>query len=258
MKVERAREAIDKGDISDAHEHLDLLLSIAPNNIEALKLKALLLNSEGKFSAEKDIWQKVHEVDNEDPDGISFLHRQQKEDRELFCFTDKLPAGRRFLAYPKSVAAATMLGFIGCMLFFFITHLGKTYPFLATKTAVITLFVVCVVLPWVLIIYRYLTGLMYVVITKQDIGFKSRLRYLNYHWKDISNVYIAYQHESNILKLIVLPKDKSAPVIKIDMTEGISPLCAKTYMIEEIKKCAGKVENKRYETLKLDREYIAF
>lgn len=242
-----------RGDVAGAHEHLDMLLSIAPSNIEALKLKAALLRVEGDYEVEYELWQRVHDLDSNDGDSVSYMLRRQREEREFCYFTDALPTGRKFLAYPKSVAAATVIGFLGCMFFLALSYMIGAKSFFSNKAVVLTLFFLCVIVPWMLIVYRYLTSLVYIVVTDEEIGIKSRLRYLRLRWQDISKVYLAHNHGANLLDVVIFPVDKLQPMIKINVTDGISSLCAKTFLIAEIKKCA-KLESMAYEKLQQDRE----
>lgn len=242
MRVERIKKIIATGNLDLAHNELDTILDLGPSNIKALKLKASLLGAQGKFEEEKRIWVKVHDLDAEDLDSIRFLQRKQLEDREFFYFTDELPAGRKFLAYPKSVAVASLLGLLGCLFFFLLTHLATSYPLLATKGAVLTAFVCCIITPWVLIIYRYLTGLLFVVVTVDSIRIKSRLRSLEYRWEELSRVCLAHHRDQHMdrLLLVIVPRNSSAPAVKIDMSDSGSTLCARSYLIAEITKfCTG-------------------
>lgn len=253
MRVDKAKEAVMQGDIAGAHEYLDMLLGIAPSNIEALKLKAALLRLEGKHEVEHELWRRVHDLDSNDRDSLSYMLRRQREERELCYFTDTLPTGRKFLAYPKSVAAATVIGFLGSMFFLLLSYAVGTQKFFSNKTFVLVLFCLCVIVPWLLIIYRYLTSLVYIAVTDKEIGIRSRLRYLKMRWQDISKVYLAHNHDSSSLDVVIIPMDKLHPIIKINVTDGISSLCAKTFLIAEIKKCT-EMEFTPYEKIQLDKD----
>lgn len=253
MRVDQAKEAVQRGNVAAAHEHLDMLLSIAPSNIEALKLKAALLRLEGNYEVEHELWRQVHDLDSSDNDSLSYMLRRQREEREFCYFTDVLPTGRKFLAYPKSVAEATVVGFFGCMLFLILSYAIGAQKFFANQALVLVLFILCVIVPWLLIIYRYLTSLVYVAVTDEAIGIKSRLRYLDLRWQDISKVYLTHSHDSSSLDVVILPTDKLQPMVKINVTDGISSLCAKTFLIAEIKKYA-QLESLAYEKLQLDRD----
>lgn len=253
MRVEKAKEAVASGDIAGANDHLDMLLSIAPSNIEALKLKAHLLRLTGDYEVEHALWERVHELDSNDLDSLTYMLRRKREEREFCYFTDTLPTGRKFLAYPKSVASATVLGFLGCMCFLILSYTVGAQKFFANKTFVLTLFSLFVIAPWLLIIYRYLTSLVYVAVTDTEIGIKSRLRYLALRWQDVSKIYLAHNQQTHSQKVIILPLNKLQPMIKINVSDGISSLCAKTYLVAEIRKFT-QLESRPDDKLQLDRD----
>ena len=146
MRVENIKKIVADGDLEQAQEALDTLLELGPNNVEALKLQAALLRAQGKFEAEKQIWIRMHDLDAEDIDTRRFLHRKQIEEREFFYFTDELPSGRRFLAYPKKMAIASLIGLFGCLLFLIISHLVRVHTVLAGREIILFAFAfLCVV-----------------------------------------------------------------------------------------------------------------
>ena len=261
MRVEKIKKIIDDGDLERATAELDSLLAIGPSNIEALKLKAGLSAVQGHFVAERETWLKINQLDEHDLDSIRFLQRQQLEEREYLYFTDELPAGRRFLAYPKSMAIASLVGLGGCMMFFIITQLAKTYGVLAGNSVVLATFILCVVSPWVLIIYRYLTSIVSIAVTGDTLIISSRLRSIVYRWEDLARICLARQQQPDPaqLSLVLLPKDRESPVVKVDLSHGTSSMCAKSYLIDEIAKMFTNLERTSYQSLKInDRQLVTY
>src|SRR4051812_29827081 len=116
LHVKQIRAVIEAGEADQAHQALDQLLALGPNNTDALKLRASLLEHEGRFAAEAKIWEKIAVIDREDADAVAFLLRRQLEDREHFYFTDDVPGGgRRFMAYPRRLINHSALGLAGCV-----------------------------------------------------------------------------------------------------------------------------------------------
>ena len=261
MRVENIKRIVADGDLEQAQEALDMLLELGPNNVEALKLQAALLKAQGKFDAERQIWVRVHELDAEDLDTLRFLQKKRLEEREFFYFTDELPGGRRFLAYPKKMAIASLIGLLGCLLFLVISRLVHTHTLLAGREIVLFTFVICVLLPWVLIIHRFLTGLVSIAVTASDIRIKSRLQTLTYRWEELCQVCLAHQRRAarEQLLLIIVPHRATLPVVKIDLSDGSSSLCARSYLIVEINRFCRKLEHTSSEQLQLgDRKLLAF
>ena len=260
MRVEKIKKIIDDGDLERATTELDSLLAIGPSNIEALKLKASLSAVQGHFAAERETWVKINQLDEHDLDSLRFLQRQQLEDREYLYFTDELPAGRRFLAYPKSMAMASLVGLGGCVMFFVTTQLAKTYSILANNSVVLATFTLCVISPWILIIYRYLTSIVSIAVTDDTLRISSRLRTIVYRWEDLARICLAH-HQLDIaqLSLVLLPKDRNLPVVQIDLSHGTSSMCAKSYLIAEIAKMFANLERISYQSLNInDRQPVTY
>jgi tetratricopeptide (TPR) repeat protein len=60
--VTSIKKIIESGDREEAQQAIDNLLELGPNNLEALKLKAMLYSSEGRFSEEAQVWHRVLQV----------------------------------------------------------------------------------------------------------------------------------------------------------------------------------------------------
>jgi len=94
--------------LPEAQDALDNLLSLAPKNTEALKLKGQIYSQEGRLLEEAKIWEQIFRFDNEDDDALIFFQQRQIEEREsYYYFTDPLPdGGRGFLAHPIAASLA--------------------------------------------------------------------------------------------------------------------------------------------------------
>ncbi len=253
MRVEKIKRIVADGDLERAQEALDTLLDLGPNNVEALKLQAALLKIQGKLDDERQLWVRIHELDADDLDTLRFLQKKQVEEREFFYFTDELPEGRRFLAYPKKMAVASLIGLFGCTLFLVIAHSVRMHLPLGGQGIVLLTFAVCVLLPWVLIIHRFLTGLVSIAVTAADIRIKSRWQTLAYRWDELHQVCLAHQHDAarEQLLLIIVPRRAALPAIEVDLSDGSSSLCARSYLIAEIKRACHKLEHTPREQLHL-------
>ena len=91
MHVEKIEELVDQGKANEAFEALDQLLSLGPSNTSALKLKANIYESQGKFEEEFTVWTKIIEIDPEDVDAATF-------------FSTASPRGKRALLLHRSAA----------------------------------------------------------------------------------------------------------------------------------------------------------
>ena len=93
--VKDIRILFEQGQQDEAFDAIDQLLSLGPNNLDALKLKALILSNRGQYREEAKLWEQIIELDNEDADAIYYFHKRYIEEREKFYFTDEIPTGGR-------------------------------------------------------------------------------------------------------------------------------------------------------------------
>jgi len=250
--VTAIRKIIDDGQIPEAYSAIDNLLSLGPHNLEALKLKALLYHSEGRFMEEAEVWFKVLEVDKEDEDAIGFLIRQQTEDREHYYFTDDLPGGdRRFMAYPRALVSTSAIGLFGCVSFLALSRLADKYPVLGEAKVMLLNFMVLVITPWLGIVYAYMRSIKSVTIGAKGIEISTRLQAIRHPWTDLAKVYLA--HTSNPkepdLALVLVPKDTAARAIFIDLSASSSSLRARSYFLRELAKHSKSLCRKTFEQI---------
>ena len=76
MHVKQITEIIDAGGTAEAHLALDQLLALGPKNTAALKLRARLLEMDGRFSEEAQVWDRIGTIDREDEVAVAYLFRR--------------------------------------------------------------------------------------------------------------------------------------------------------------------------------------
>lgn len=237
--VNAIRKDIESGSTVEAHDALDNLLALGPNNTEALKLRALLLHAEGRFRDEAKVWENIIDIDNEDEDAISYYQNQQLEDRELFYFTEDLPhGGRRYLAYPRAVLTTTMFAFMGSMSFWFIQAKVELLPKAQQLPVIYTAFVFTVLIPMVVWLYQFFKALKYIDITEKGLTIRTQLRSVEVEWGDVVHACLRFNPDPNTpdLNLSIIQKDKEKPHIIVDMNESSSSVRARTYLLAEIER----------------------
>jgi tetratricopeptide (TPR) repeat protein len=245
---------IAKGDTQEAYSALDNLLALGPNNIEALKLQAMLYNAEGRYTEETTVWHKVLTIDNEDIDAITFMLKLQNEDREHYYFTDDLTGGaRRYMAYPRTLVTTSMIGLFGCMSFLTLSRLAEKYPELGEAKVMLANFFLMVICPWFAIIWTYLRGMKSITVSKLGIEIATRLKLIKHNWAELSSVSLAHSKdpENPELVLVLVPKNEEQNTICIDMNEDSSSVRARSYLLREIASYARPFSRNNLADLKL-------
>lgn len=259
MHVKQIQEIVAKGQNSEAHAALDQLLSLGPQNTEALKLKAHLFEYEGRFVEEGRAWERIASVDNEDQDAIHYLLRRQMEDREHFYFTDEISGGgRRFMAYPRQLVNMSVTGLMGCVVFLLTTRLTLSYPILSQPYVILSLFSFLVILPWLAIVISYFRGLKAVTLTPGGVEVASRRKRWSYKWDELEKVCLARSSYADVtgLHLIFLPKDRSVKPLALDFNHATTTLRARSYLVREITKFFGEPDYTTRDALGLRRDHV--
>ena len=256
MHVKQIRTIVDSGKNDEAHEALDQLLALGPNNTEALKLRAKLLEYEGRFADEAKVWERILTIDHEDEDAASFMLRKQLEDREHYYFTDDVAGGgRRFMAYPRRLVNLAALGLAGCVAFLLSSRLSLQLPVLADPVVMLGLFTLLVVLPWISIMTSYLTSVRHVTIETKSITISTRLKAITMAWADIEKVCVArsLSDAGNTLYLVLIPKDRTSPTVELDLHQQSSSIRARAHLVREISKLFSSPEYATRDSLGIDR-----
>jgi len=260
MHVKQITEIIDAGATDEAHEALEQLLSLGPNNTAALKLQARLYEYAGRFREESRVWDRIASIDREDADAVAYLLRRQVEDREHFYFTDEVPGGgRRFAAYPRSLMQLSAIGLIGCISFLLMTRLAVAYSFLEAPEVMLPTFAALVVAPWIAIIAVFVKAIRYVTVSPTGITVGTRLRLHSFNWSDLSRVALVQtlRPRGPKLSLMLMPKNPSSKPVEIDLTLGATAIRARTYLLQDIARFHCEPEYLKREALNLASTKVA-
>jgi tetratricopeptide (TPR) repeat protein len=239
MHVKQIKQLIEEGQNHNAQSHIEDLLALGPQNVEALKLKAYLIEGEGHFQEAARVWLKILEIDNEDEDALDYLQTRQIEEKERFYFTDELPdGGRRFLAYPRALITISMWGLLGCLFFLFAIRFAEYKQIAYSTSVLIAGFFLFIVSPWVAIAAVYIRSLASLTLNKQGIEVATRFKSYSFQWADIEKITLAHRIDlkESILKLIIMPKKHTERPIVIDLSEESTPLKARSTITTEITK----------------------
>lgn len=252
MHVKQIKEIIDEGRTDEAHSALEQLLVLGPKNTEAMKLRAALYAMEGRFTDEGRIWQKIAEVDNEDADAVVYYTRRQLEDREHFYFTDDIAGGgRKFLAYPRKLVNASIIGLFGCVAFLLASRAAMSYPQLSEPVVMLSMFAFLVAMPWIALLVAYFRGIRSISVTAKSVVISTRLKTVQIEWPDVERVCLARSGnpEQPGLSLVIIPKDKSAVMYSIDLSPKSTCIRARSHFIKEVTRMFSEPEFIRWDAM---------
>ncbi len=258
LHVKQIKSLADKGESVQAHEALEQLLALGPKNTHALKIKAQLLGHEGHFAEESMVWEQIAQIDHEDEEAVQHLIQLQVEEREHFYFTDDVPGGKRFLAYPKKLISISMIGLLGCLIFLVLTRITNLVPEIADPVVTLALFSLLVLVPWLAIIVTFFRSLKWVLITAESLTVATRTRSYRWDWTGISQIYLAHSYHKSLphLLLTIIPTAESSPVVQIDFTRESSAIRARSFLISEITRVFHQPAFTRWEALNLKNRKI--
>ena len=245
----------ESGDLAGAHSALDSLLSMGSNNVEALKLRARLLEVAGRFQMEAKVWTQIAKIDRDDVDLHQYVTRRQNEDRENFYFTDELPGGgKKFYAFPRQMVRNLTIGLIGCLCFLAMARLSPAYPILNHPAIMLTAFGLLVICPWIALLITYMKSLRFVSVTKQGIEIATRFKTHNIDWSGVDQVYLAQddRHETYQLSLLIVHKDLESPCFELHFNEHTTAIRARSYLVREITGAWGEPAYVARKTIDID------
>ncbi len=256
------KELIDQGQTQEAWEAIEHVLSLGPSNLGALKLKATLLASEGRYPQEREVWDKILDRYPDDPEAVYYFQLRFIEEKERFYFTDELPfGGRRFVVHPKSLIHASILGLIGCFAFLIFSRLVENNSATAGPLVSLVAFLFMVLSPWGFIISSYFRSLKEISITPQGIRFATRTKVFDCPWDDVRAIHIVHDvsRRPARLSLVVLPKNVANASVEIDLSTTSSVVRARTFFLKEVQKFFLSVRYSKREEITLEtKKHIIF
>jgi hypothetical protein len=256
--VKDIRVLISDGQVKEATDALEILLEFGPNNVEALKIQALLASHFGKFDEEEDHWRKILAIDPEDFDAISYFLQKHIDEKERHFFTDVLPhGGRKFMAYPRALVKYSFLGLLGCMTFLVTMNFAEAHEMQPSPSFTMVAFLGLVITPWFGIIATYFKAIKSVQVRPDGILIETRIKPVLLRWDNLEKVCLS--HSSNPddpdLKLVFFPKDKT-PIVTIDMNQHSSSVRARPYLVGEIRQFYKNLTHEAFDSLGLANRAI--
>jgi len=227
---------LEQGDAPAALNVLEHILALAPRNTEALRLKAHILDSWGRFDDSFIILEQLSRLKlpaDEEEEQTPFEQRVE-EDRKDLAYSELTPEGRVYFSFSKELVFIAMYGLVGCLIFLFAcpAYLNEKHGLFFIGI----LFIVLILVPWVSLIFMNLKRIKKVFVGMQGIKVYKGAKKLAFEWNELSNAVIEYDPNINnqYLHLIVYGKDSKAPVLNFDISEHSADVKARRHFVRLI------------------------
>jgi hypothetical protein len=185
--VAEARRLMEVGKSREALDVLDNLLGLAPRNHEALRLKAALLDAQGRFDESLLILRDLSRFDGLSDEALRDLERRTLEEREVSVYSELTPEGRWYLAFPPSQLWISLYGFLGCAFFLIVGPWLIGDDTAAALPRIGLLFSVFVALPWLALVVVHMVGIKRILVGLNELKICTRFRERIIPWESVTS-----------------------------------------------------------------------
>lgn len=234
--MNEAQKLYDAGDGSGALHILENLLDLAPRNPEALRMKAKILDSWGRFEESYQTLLKLSQLPNPSEEVVQEIEQRATEEREAVLFSELTSEGRWYYAFPASQLWVSCIGLIGCALFL----ISYSQVNFANPNEVMTMalsFFFLVMLPSILLVGIQLTGIKRVLVGLGGLKVCTRFREQQFAWEDLKAAVIEFDPDPRVdflmLKLYGRSESKE-PLIVLDLSRSRCVVRARRHFLKNI------------------------
>jgi hypothetical protein len=194
--VADAKKFIDSGMSAQALEVLENLLDLAPKNHEALRLKAMILDAQGRFNESLLILRDLARFDGISDQTVRDLERRSFEEREVAVYSELTPEGRWYFSFPAMQLWISLYGFLGCAVFLVISPGMIGGDMASALPRIITSFFFLVALPWIILMAVHMVGIKKILVGLTEIRICKRFSEVRIPWTHIDCA--AMEHSADI------------------------------------------------------------
>jgi hypothetical protein len=194
--VADAKKFIDTGMSAQALEVLENLLGLAPKNHEALRLKAMILDAQGRFDESLLILRDLARFDGISDQTVRDLERRSFEEREVAVYSELTPEGRWYFAFPAMQLWISLYGFVGCAVFLVISPGMIGGDMASALPRIVASFFFLVALPWIILMAVHMIGIKKVLVGLTEIRICKRFSEVRIPWTLIDCA--AMEHSADI------------------------------------------------------------
>lgn len=229
--IKDAQILLNQGQSIQALEVIDHILAFSPNNPEALRIKAQILDAWGHFDESFVLLQKILQISQSDENVIQDFENRMEEERASLVFSQLTPLGRWYFPFSPMRLFASFFVFLGCIFFLISSPKVLAQPngtwLLAASFSCLVLF------PWFFSLFLGFRGVRRIFVGFDGIsvfyGFKS----VFYPWQDMGNVVIEYDPnlKSQYLRMIIYSRFTREPVLNVNISPKGSVIKARRHFV---------------------------
>lgn len=234
--VNEAQKLYAAGDGTGSLQILEDLLDLAPRNPEALRLKARILDSWGRFEESYQTLLQLSQLPNPSEEVVQEIEQRANEEREAILFSELTSEGRWYYAFPGSQLWVSLAGLAGCV-FFLITSAQVRFSNPNEVIGMALSFVFLVLLPCVLLLVIQLTGIKRILVGLRGISVCTRFRERIFAWDELKVAVIEFDQDPRVdfLRLKIFGQsDSQEPILNFDISRGRSVVRARRHFLKNI------------------------
>jgi hypothetical protein len=234
--VNEAQKLYAAGDGTGSLQVLEDLLDLAPRNPEALRLKARILDSWGRFEESYQTLLKLSQLPNPSEEVVQEIEQRANEEREAILFSELTSEGRWYYSFPGSQLWVSIAGLVGCVLFL-LTSAQVRFTNPNEVVAMALSFVFLVLLPCVLLVVIQMTGIKRILVGLRGISVCTRFREKVYAWDELKVAVIEFDQDPRVdfLRLKIFGQtDSQEPLLNLDISRAGSVVRARRHFLKNI------------------------
>lgn len=234
--VNEAQKLFAAGDGTGALQVLENLLDLAPRNPEALRMKARILDSWGRFDESYQTLLKLSQLPNPTQDVVQEIEQRAVEERESILFSELTSEGRWYYSFPGSQLWVSILGLMGCAMFL----ISSSQVNFANPNEVVAMalsFVFLVLLPCLFLAVIQLSGIKKILVGLRGMTVCTRFKEKLYTWDELKVAVIEFDPDPRVdfLRLKLFGQGESrTPLLSLDISKGRSVVRARRHFLKNI------------------------
>jgi tetratricopeptide (TPR) repeat protein len=234
--VKEATALLESGDAPGALGILEDILSLAPRNSEALRLKARLLDAWGRFDEALHVLHALSQLSNLNDQELRDIEARAMEEKETIVYSELSAEGRWYFAFPVAQIWISLYGFLGCAAFLLLSPSllsggAENFPQLASA------FALFVVVPWLALLVVHVTGIKRILVGVGGLRVCRRFAQSAHPWSSFAKAVVEYDHDINsgYLRLHLYGTESATnPSLSFDISSKSAVVKARRHFVRNV------------------------